>query len=183
MRAIAQRIEYTPTAIYHHFRNKEALLTELCAADFRALASAFQRIGADRGSDRAPSAERAGLRGVRPGAPDAVPADVHDAASGGGHRRASQRRSGRERVRLPAGDLRRRIASGRLRPEYQDPDELAQMAWAALHGLLALHIVKQDDECIQWRDPSTTATRICDALSRACCATGALIFLRSNLTV
>src|SRR6266581_9473332 len=45
MRAIADRIEYTPTAIYHHFRNKEALLAELCAADFRALAAAFQKIG------------------------------------------------------------------------------------------------------------------------------------------
>src|SRR5918996_6155556 len=45
MRAIADRIEYTPTAIYHHFRNKEALLSELCGQDFRALVSAFQRIG------------------------------------------------------------------------------------------------------------------------------------------
>jgi AcrR family transcriptional regulator len=46
MRAIADRIEYTPTAIYHHFRNKEALLAELCAIDFRALGAAFQKIGA-----------------------------------------------------------------------------------------------------------------------------------------
>jgi AcrR family transcriptional regulator len=45
MRAIADRIEYTPTAIYHHFESKEALLTELCAVDFRSLAAAFQRIG------------------------------------------------------------------------------------------------------------------------------------------
>src|SRR4029450_11064472 len=45
MRAIADRIEYTPTAIYHHFRNKEELLRELSRIDFQALASAFQRIG------------------------------------------------------------------------------------------------------------------------------------------
>src|SRR5918998_3174665 len=45
MRAIADRIEYTPTAIYHHFRSKQALLTELCSIDFRSLAGAFQRIG------------------------------------------------------------------------------------------------------------------------------------------
>src|SRR3990170_2613737 len=45
MRAIADRIEYTPTAIYHHFKNKEALLAELCIADFRALATAFQKLG------------------------------------------------------------------------------------------------------------------------------------------
>src|SRR5688572_20771113 len=45
MRAIADRIEYTPTAIYHHFQSKEALLTELANSDFRSLASAFQQIG------------------------------------------------------------------------------------------------------------------------------------------
>ena len=44
MRAIAQRIEYTPTAIYHHFDSKEALLTELCTQDFRTLAAAFQEV-------------------------------------------------------------------------------------------------------------------------------------------
>src|SRR5919204_1809076 len=45
MRAIADRIEYTPTAIYYHFRDKRALIEELCALDFRALARAFGRIG------------------------------------------------------------------------------------------------------------------------------------------
>src|SRR5437899_10724195 len=45
MRAIAAKIGYTPTAIYHHFRNKEALLTELTTQDFRALAQALQQIG------------------------------------------------------------------------------------------------------------------------------------------
>src|SRR5688572_1877439 len=45
MRAIAEKIEYTPTAIYHHFRNKETLLGTLSNTDFLALADAFQRIG------------------------------------------------------------------------------------------------------------------------------------------
>src|SRR6266511_2660822 len=45
MRAIADRIEYTATAIYHHFRSKDELMTELCDIDFRALAGAFQQIG------------------------------------------------------------------------------------------------------------------------------------------
>ena len=45
MRAIANRIEYTPTAIYHHFRDKQALLQELCARDYGSLAKTFVRIG------------------------------------------------------------------------------------------------------------------------------------------
>ena len=42
MRAIADRIEYTPTALYHHFPSKQALLNELCQSDFAGLASHMQ---------------------------------------------------------------------------------------------------------------------------------------------
>src|SRR6476661_8696379 len=45
MRAIALKIGYTPTAIYHHFRDKEALIEELCVADFGALGQAMHKIG------------------------------------------------------------------------------------------------------------------------------------------
>jgi len=33
MRETARKIEYSPTAIYFHFRDKESLITALCAAD------------------------------------------------------------------------------------------------------------------------------------------------------
>jgi AcrR family transcriptional regulator len=41
MRRIAERIEYSPTAIYFHFRDKDALLRELCDTDFRDFAQGF----------------------------------------------------------------------------------------------------------------------------------------------
>src|SRR5207247_11077456 len=44
MRAIAAKIGYTPTAIYHHFKDKDALVAELSALDFRALTQALQRV-------------------------------------------------------------------------------------------------------------------------------------------
>src|SRR5438034_5730913 len=43
MRAIATKIGYTPTAIYHHFKDKDALVAELAGLDFRALAQALQQ--------------------------------------------------------------------------------------------------------------------------------------------
>ena len=46
MRRIAERIEYSPTAIYFHFRDKHALMQELCDEDFGALAGEFQKIAA-----------------------------------------------------------------------------------------------------------------------------------------
>ena len=45
MRRIADRIEYSPTAIYFHFRDKEALLKELCANDFLSLRVIQQNFG------------------------------------------------------------------------------------------------------------------------------------------
>src|SRR5258706_722681 len=44
MRRVAERIEYSPTAIYLHFADKETLLRELCETDFLSLAKQFQRI-------------------------------------------------------------------------------------------------------------------------------------------
>src|SRR6516162_2977783 len=38
MRKVADRIEYSPTAIYLHFADKQELFRELCHADFAALA-------------------------------------------------------------------------------------------------------------------------------------------------
>jgi AcrR family transcriptional regulator len=164
MRAIADRIEYTPTAIYHHFRNKEALLAELCAADFRALASAFQKIG--RIEDPIERLRRSGQAYIEFGLQHPMqyqlmfmtrkPVEIIN-----GLRSADPSEDAYEFLRRTCADV---IATGRLRPEYQDPDELALMAWSALHGFLSLRIVKQDDEFIRWGDSKTTATRICDAL-------------------
>ena len=38
MRRIAERIEYSATAIYFHFKDKEALVKELCDVDFTSFA-------------------------------------------------------------------------------------------------------------------------------------------------
>src|SRR5258706_14008541 len=46
MRKIAEAIEYSPTAIYLHFADKDALLGELCANDFGSLAQAFNKAAA-----------------------------------------------------------------------------------------------------------------------------------------
>ncbi len=65
MRRIADRIEYSPTAIYFHFRDKEALMRELCDHDFRALAQRVPEDRQDRRPDRAAAPDRPGLRRLR----------------------------------------------------------------------------------------------------------------------
>ncbi len=41
MRAVADAIEYSPTTIYHHFANKDALVEALCLEDFGKLFAAM----------------------------------------------------------------------------------------------------------------------------------------------
>src|SRR4051812_28565219 len=43
MRKIAEKIEYSATAIYQHFADKDALVAELCRHDFRSFAAHFAR--------------------------------------------------------------------------------------------------------------------------------------------
>lgn len=165
MRAIAQRIEYTPTAIYHHFKNKETLLTELCSTDLRSLAAAFQRIG--RIEDPIERLRRLGEAYVdfavehpmqyqlvfmtrRPEALGEMDIEIGNPSE--------------DAYAFLRDTCAAAIASGRLKPEFGDPDQLGQVVWSSLHGLMALHIVKQGHGGIDWRDPRETATRICDAL-------------------
>jgi AcrR family transcriptional regulator len=167
MRAIADRIEYTPTAIYHHFRNKEALLTELCNTDFGALAAAFQRIG--RIEDPIERLRRIGEAYVafaleHPMQYQLMFMTPHPDVS---DERAAVRGDPSEDayafLRATCADV---VATGRLRPDFDDPDEVAQMAWSSLHGLIALHIAKGQDEWIEWRDLRKTASRMSEALMR-----------------
>ena len=167
MRAIADRIEYTPTAIYHHFKSKEALLTELCASDFTHLAGHFHRI--DRVED---PVERLRIIGrayvdfalehpmhyqlmfmsMRPDpdpTPETAPGDPsHDAYAF---------------LRISVEEA---IAAGRFRPEYDDPDQVAQILWGTLHGLISLHITKQHDDWVDFGDLRTTANAACDITLR-----------------
>src|SRR5258706_2571047 len=46
MRKIADKIEYSPTAIYQHFADKDALVAELCRHDFRSFAAHFAQAAA-----------------------------------------------------------------------------------------------------------------------------------------
>jgi AcrR family transcriptional regulator len=164
MRAIADKVEFTPTAIYHHFRNKEALMAELCAADFAALAAAFRKIG--RIEDPIERLRKTGLAYIEFGLAHPMqyqlmfvtrkPAAVTD-----GIHSADPSEDAYSFLRQTCADV---IATGRVRPEYRDPDELALMAWASLHGLLALQIAKHDDDFIKWGEPRATAGKICNAL-------------------
>jgi AcrR family transcriptional regulator len=162
----AARKMYTPTAIYHHFRNKDALLTELASLDFRALAAAFQKIG--RIEDPIERLARVGeayvefalahpmqyqLMFMTP-KPEAVIAKRLGAIHGD---------PAQDAYTFVRDRCAEAIASGRLRADVTDADELAQMLWSSTHGILALQMVKKEGP-IPWRDARKTARRIGEAI-------------------
>lgn len=162
MRAIAAEIEYTPTAIYHHFRNKEALLTELCTADFRALATAFMQVGRiDDPVERLRKVGEAYVRFAleRPMQYQLLFMTRHPVAFEAEHGDPSVDAYAFLRETCAAA-----IASGRLRGELDDADELAQIAWSSVHGLIALHVIKGEHPGVAWRDIGKTATTMHDIL-------------------
>ncbi len=167
MRAIAQRIGYTPTAIYHHFRSKEALLSELCLQDFRSLASAFQRIG--RIDDPIERLRRTGAAYVEFALTHPMQYQLmfmtrRPPLEGLEKGRGNPTEDAYAFLRETCAAV---VASGQLRPELRDPDELAQISWSSLHGLMSLHIVLRDQpDDIEWRDARATAARMSDAIVR-----------------
>jgi AcrR family transcriptional regulator len=165
MRAIAARVEYAPTVIYHHFRSKEALLTELASLDFRALVEAFSRIG--EVADPIERLRKLGETYVEFGVTHPMQYQLMFMTQ------RPQLKNGT--VRGDAGEecygfLYRTcsdaVATGRLRPEFADPQAVAQIAWSTVHGVVSLHIVKGHHDRIAWRDARETGRQAVDAVIR-----------------
>lgn len=167
MRAIADRIEYTPTAIYHHFANKEALLAELCGQDFLALGLAFRHIG--RVEDPVERIERAGRAYVEFALEHPrqyefmfmVTRPPHDHSNGPAKGDPSE--DAYAFLREAAAEA---IAAGRLREGFDDPDQVAQILWGTLHGIISLRITKADDPWVEFKEPREATQLACDAMLR-----------------
>jgi AcrR family transcriptional regulator len=153
MRAIAERVEYSPTALYHHFKNKQALLTELCERDFAALGRVFMgQVAAT--ADPVERILAAGRTYVR----FAIGHPSHyrfmfmtffpriEGMAG------IQDDPERDAYAFLREACRQAIEQGRLRPELEDPDELAQVLWGAVHGLISLRLTKQHLDAEFWGD-------------------------------
>jgi AcrR family transcriptional regulator len=168
MRGIAARIGYTPTAIYHHFRDKDALIVELCMADFRSLGQAMYKIG--RIEDPVERLRRMG-QAYADFALDNPSQYRFMFMTSIEH--PSVDAEGRE-IKMPDEDAYRflldtveeGIARGVYRPELTDGPELAQMFWGSIHGIVSLWFTHQNDPHIILRDPRETIRTVCDTLIR-----------------
>src|SRR5258708_14976828 len=150
MRAIEAKIGYTPTAIYHYFKDKDALVAELSALDYRAFSQALQRTGT--AGDPVDRLGKIGAAYVEFGLTHPMQYQfLFMMRRPKGAARSVQGDPDKEAYGLLRQTCAEAIATGRLRPEFTDPDELAQMAWGSVHGLVALRVAKGDDPSFPWR--------------------------------
>jgi AcrR family transcriptional regulator len=161
MRAIANRLEYTPTAIYHHFRDKGALLQELMRHDFQVHAAAFAQL--EKIQDPVERIRRTGEAYVDFGLENPslyrflflVP-HPEEAGDHNGPDKSSY-----DMLRTTVRDC---VAQGRFREGYTDVEQVSQICWAACHGLVSLALNFQDHDFLAWRDTKKTWRRFCAAL-------------------
>ena len=169
MRRIAERIEYSPTAIYFHFRDKLALLRELCDEDFGALAQEFQKIAriADP-IDRLRSIGRAyvGFALTHRNHYRLMFMTPHPEAMKPEDSRLKRGNPEEDAYAFLRATVSAAIAAGRLRAEFNDPDLVSQIVWAGTHGVVSLHIAKCKDAWVDWRDPLATAHAQIEVLIR-----------------
>ncbi len=140
MRALAERIEYSPTAIYVHFADKEALLTELSVCDFHQFT---QHLAAALPPDARPL-DRLRFLGR------AYVAFAQEHPTTYRHLFLTDREITEEaQARKPPEDaydvllatVGACVAAGELHAGWSDrPHHVAQALWGGLHGLVALHM-------------------------------------------
>jgi AcrR family transcriptional regulator len=146
-------VNYSPTAIYLHFKDKEELIRELCRTDFLALASQLKAIGAI--ADPLERLRQLGLGYVR----FALHYPNHYQLMF----MTAQMPAKTTETGLEAGNpeqdayagLKQMVSAAHaehcFREELTDPDLIAQTLWAGLHGVCSLEIAKRHDCWVEWR--------------------------------
>ena len=147
MRKVAEAIEYSPTALYLHFADKETLLRALCDEDFLSLARAFGRIAKE--PDPVERLRKIGHAYVdfalaHPNhyrlmfmTPKPVKVDPSCATG--------ERPVDEDAYSFLRGSVVEAMETGRFLPELKDPDVVAQALWSGTHGVASLQIVMGGD--------------------------------------
>lgn len=168
MRRIAEKIEYSPTTIYLHFRDKDALVRELCSVDFLSLAACFRAIGEERDPlarilaiGRAyvefalghPNHYRLMFMTPHPPVPES-------------ERRIAKGSLDEDAWAILVAAVSEAQREGLLRSDAGDANALAQQFFSGVHGVVALHLAKANDPWIGWAPVREASERMMEALMR-----------------
>jgi AcrR family transcriptional regulator len=157
MRKIAEHIGYSATAIYRHFPDKRSILTELVHGDFAALGASFAAAMTESNP-----IQRLALIG-RGYIDYGLRNPNHYRLMFMTRKAPVQPIEGVDFCNVRKGDpssdayaalvmtVREVIANGYLREDLKDPEAVAQILWACLHGLVSLYLDHYHDVWVDWR--------------------------------
>lgn len=169
MRRVAEKIEYSPTAIYVHFKDKEDLFHELCHQDFAKLAAQFQaaatlgnpverirligRIYSDFALNFPNHYKLMFMTPHPPAEMDERDHEIHGNPEADAYAFLSY-------------SVQQALDAGAFRAELTDPDLIAQTLWAAVHGVASLQIAKCNDQWVDWRPAKERVETMLDVILR-----------------
>ncbi len=173
MRRIADRIEYSPTAIYFHFKDKEALLADLCDCDFREFAHGFARIA--QIPDPIERLKAAGAAYVQFGLthPSHYRLMFMTPRATAAASTIDKGNPEEDAYAFLKGIVSELLSRGYFRNDLTDPDLAAQVIWSAVHGLVSLEIAKCKDEWVDWRPVEERSRIVIEMIIRGLMKDGA----------
>jgi AcrR family transcriptional regulator len=169
MRRVAEKIEYSPTAIYVHFADKNELFHELCQRDYSRLAEVFQ--SSAMSIDPLERLKQIGRTyidfGVHyPNHYRFMFMTPHPAIEPNEEECEKKGNPELDAYAFLKWAVQQAIDAGRLREELVDAELASQTVWAAVHGVISLNIAKCKDAWVDWRPVQDRAETMLDVIMR-----------------
>lgn len=169
MRKVAEKIEYSPTAIYVHFADKDDLFHELCHQDFARLAEVFQ--SASMPLDPVERLRHIGRTYLEFGVryPNhyklmfMTPHPIKELDERDHEVMGNPEVDAYAFLKLT---VQQAIDAGRFRDELKDAELISQTVWAGVHGVISLQIAKCNDAWVEWRPVEQRAELMLEATLR-----------------
>jgi len=169
MRRVAEKIEYSPTAIYVYFADKNELFHELCRQDFARLQEVMQ--SAEMPADPVERLRQIGRSYIQFGVrfPNHYVFMFMTP-----HLPQEPDEEDREIMGNPEEDayamlkwaVQEAINAGSFRQGVQDAELVSQTLWASVHGVISLNIAKCKDPWVEWRPLEDRAEMMLDITLR-----------------
>ena len=169
MRRLAEKIEYSPTAIYVYFADKNELFHELCRQDFARLQEVMQ--SAEMPADPIERLRQIGRSyiqfGVRfPNHSEFMFMTPHPAQEPDEEDREIMGNPEKDAYAMLKWAVQEAINAGCFRDDAQDAELVSQTLWASAHGVISLNIAKCKDPWVEWRQLEDRAEMMLDITLR-----------------
>ncbi len=170
LRRVAAKIEYSATTIYQHFPSKEALIQELCAADFEMFSRTLKQ--AERVPDPLTRLRKVSLcyadfglqypRHYRSMFMTSHRVPLTKSTGSGSIDESNPKQPLAYDYLFSA--VFKAMAAGCFGPEHRDVPLITQILWGGLHGVVSLHLERARFPDVSWRSTQESLETMVDLL-------------------